>query len=518
MSNYFHTPLTLPQQITVASVNGIAGTLDQAIKDIHFTYSGNPVEYLDGSGAFSIPSGTGPGINGHVITDEGGADLPQRAKMDFIGDLVVASNGASATEVLIELTNDTSPVFGGNPDLAGNYLFDSVGNVEINDALDVTGTVTVTTGDVVLDNIKEYQIEDSGGTARSMVKLTGSNIVHLGSQDVSWGANTFIYAGTTMRHYVNGNSGAHTLAAEIATSGDFQLQEDLQLENNKAVKFKDSGGAAKDVLLTSVADAIVVGHAALSWGTALALRAGTAATIDVNRASGTATEATRWDTDGNQLLGTITSPTGTHGKTLMFGDNGGDPTPGSNTAGIYGKDVAGTVEVFAVDEAGNTTQLTSHDAELIEQLSDPDEYMPYVYKSSNHYIGKQVAVDFIKMARLLEEQTGETLVHYSDVEKRDWDADQQASVDQRNAQIAEWNERKVKHDELLVEYALKLDAYNKELDARKKMKKSEIEKLPELIAPQEPTDMDECPKPITKKKMPKWIADRKAREEQDAGK
>ena len=512
MTTNFHTPITTGADADASVVNSPLAELDSAINDINFTYSGVGNEYLDGEGNFTVPVGTGASIDGHVITDEGGADLPQRAKMDFIGDLVVASNGASATEVSIKFENDASPTCGGDFDLDGNEIISSTGNVIIGQTLKISG------GSLQLENGKFILQEDSGGTARRILNTNSADNIFVGHADVGWGTIHYVRAGTSIYLQSNGASGTHKTGAIVATSGDFQLQEDLQLENNKAVKFKDSGGAAKDVLLTSVADAIVVGHAALSWGTALVLRAGTAATIDVNRASGTSTEATRWDTDGNQLLGTITSPTGTHGKTLMFGDNGGDPTPGSNTAGIYGKDVAGTVEVFAVDEAGNTTQLTSHDAELIEQLSDPDEYMPYVYKSSNHYIGKQVAVDFIKMARLLEEQTGETLVHYSDVEKRDWDADQQASVDQRNAQIAEWNERKVKHDELLVEYALKLDAYNKELDARKKMKKSEIEKLPELIAPQEPTDMDECPKPITKKKMPKWIADRKAREEQDAGK
>jgi len=58
-------------------------------------------EYLDGEGNWTIPAGTGASVDGHAITEEGGADLPQRAKLDFIGASVTASNGVSATEINI---------------------------------------------------------------------------------------------------------------------------------------------------------------------------------------------------------------------------------------------------------------------------------------------------------------------------------------------------------------------------------------------------------------------------------
>lgn len=53
------------------------------------------------------------------------------------------------------------------------------------------------------------------------------------------------------------------------------------------------------------------------------------------------------------LVGTATSPTGTTGSAIMLGDNAGDPTPGSNTAGNYAKDISGTVTPHAIDEAAN---------------------------------------------------------------------------------------------------------------------------------------------------------------------
>ncbi|MCP3683501.1 MAG: hypothetical protein GY861_12510 [bacterium] len=59
-------------------------------------------------------------------------------------------------------------------------------------------------------------------------------------------------------------------------------------------------------------------------------------------------------------LGSIAAPTLNGNHVLYFADNTADPTMGLNTAGFYGKDVAGTVEAFAVDEAGNAAQLTPH--------------------------------------------------------------------------------------------------------------------------------------------------------------
>lgn len=86
---------------------------------------------------------------------------------------------------------------------------------------------------------------------------------------------------------------------------------------------------------------------------------------------------------GNILLGTTTNATGTEGKVLVFGDNGGNPTMGTNTAGIFAKDVSGTVEMFAVDEADNVTQISPHDPETGE----------YYYYCENKKTGKRTRID-----------------------------------------------------------------------------------------------------------------------------
>lgn len=56
-------------------------------------------------------------------------------------------------------------------------------------------------------------------------------------------------------------------------------------------------------------------------------------------------------------IGTTAFPsTGT--ATLVFGDGTAPATMGSNTAGVYANDVGGTVNMFAINEAGTVTQLS----------------------------------------------------------------------------------------------------------------------------------------------------------------
>lgn len=75
----------------------------------------------------------------------------------------------------------------------------------------------------------------------------------------------------------------------------------------------------------------------------------------------TATNLTVLLADGsfgaNLGIGTATFP-GTGTSTLIFGDGTAPASMGLNTAGVYANDVSGTVEIFAINEAGAATQLT----------------------------------------------------------------------------------------------------------------------------------------------------------------
>ena len=99
MSTDHHDPIANGAPANSAVINAPLAQLDQAIKDIDFTPSGNPDEFLNGNKTFSVPAGTGS-TNGHVIQEEG-VDLAQKGKLDFQGASVKAQTGTTATEVII---------------------------------------------------------------------------------------------------------------------------------------------------------------------------------------------------------------------------------------------------------------------------------------------------------------------------------------------------------------------------------------------------------------------------------
>ena len=67
-------------------------------------------------------------------------------------------------------------------------------------------------------------------------------------------------------------------------------------------------------------------------------------------------ETARLTHNGNLLTGTTAEP-GTGTMAHVFGDGTAPATMGSNTAAIYGEDVAGTVKMFCITEAGVSGQI-----------------------------------------------------------------------------------------------------------------------------------------------------------------
>lgn len=120
MTNNYHTPIPIAPAKPPAdseTFNSPLGELDQAITNQDTAISaldtrldnveadmpvpsGNPTEYFDGEGNWTVPAGTGAGVDGHVVQDEG-VDLPQRAKINFVGAGVTVTNEAGGTQVEI---------------------------------------------------------------------------------------------------------------------------------------------------------------------------------------------------------------------------------------------------------------------------------------------------------------------------------------------------------------------------------------------------------------------------------
>jgi len=100
-----------------------------------------------------------------------------------------------------------------------------------------------------------------------------------------------------------------------------------------------------------------------------------------------AAERLRIDSDGN----------------LQFADNGSNPSASSNTAFLFND--GGELKVL--DELGNTTTISPHNFELIPEGSSEDMAWSHHSVKGN----KTVNVDMMRLARLVEELTGEKLVY-----------------------------------------------------------------------------------------------------------
>jgi hypothetical protein len=179
MTRNYHTPIPSapPQRANAETINAPLGELDAAITN-HETriqnlenefppQSGNPTEYLDGTGNWSVPSGTGAGIDGHVIQTEG-VDLPQRANLNFVGAGVTVTNEAGGTQV--------------------NIPGEAMEGVLINGKI----TVTVASGNITLA-IKTAAGNNPSTLDKVIVKINGTNreITSALSVTVNAGANTF---------------------------------------------------------------------------------------------------------------------------------------------------------------------------------------------------------------------------------------------------------------------------------------------------------------------------------------
>lgn len=140
---------------------------------------------------------------------------------------------------------------------------------------------------------------------------------------------------------------------------------------------------------TATENIVAVGGGTSTMNAATEVRIYTAA----NQTTTVGSQRLTVDSGGNLLVGT-NSPTGTNGKVLAFGDNGGDPTPAGGSAGVFAKDVTGTVELFAVDDAANVTQLSPHDPETGE----------WIFTSHNTRTGRKFRVRMEELMKRLADK------------------------------------------------------------------------------------------------------------------
>ena len=109
-------------------------------------------------------------------------------------------------------------------------------------------------------------------------------------------------------------------------------------------------------------------------------------------------------------------------------DNVSDPSTVTGKATFYGKDVGGTVEAFAQDDAGNAAQLTAHPTGDLPFTPLPWEH---VASYANAYLGIRRYFRIEKALRDLEALTGQQYIYDVEIEKRDWFMDNARRGDNR---------------------------------------------------------------------------------------
>lgn len=131
---------------------------------------------------------------------------------------------------------------------------------------------------------------------------------------------------------------------------------------------------------------------------------------------------------------------------LSFGQIATPSAPASNFAHVYAKDVSGTAEIFAMDEAGNETQISPHNHTAPSHLvDDPFDEVGY---TANYYTG---IITYTNKARQLagrsDGQLFETFAEHNarlgaSLELWDWDTVQAGHVAKREQERTAWAERK----------------------------------------------------------------------------
>ena len=159
------------------------------------------------------------------------------------------------------------------------------------------------------------------------------------------------------------------------------------------------------------------------------------------------TERLRLDDQGNLGLGSAVNP-GAGTATFTMTDGTAPSSLAANTAGIYANDVAGTTELFAIDEAGNSTQLSPHPADFLAAVALACAY-PFAESHSNPYLGKKVQVDWCGLIMAVEALTGQKFMTVTDLpteESKDWYAREAERKARHDAQIAQANKEITEHN------------------------------------------------------------------------
>ncbi len=305
---------------------------------------------------------------------------------------------------------------------------------------------------------------------------------------------------TAVATWANITHSGFVLGALLNVNSQHLLQEN----NTEYIKVKDSGGTIRNVFQT-VGDDVVYGDSGLGYELFVGNGAGGAIKIiNLNQANPSTLAWTNVEHTGLKLAGSFDAngqninnvPAIGLGATsdvnifravanvlktndAFFLQNLATPSTLANSSGIFAQDVSSSSELFAIDEAGNTPQLTPHNFTLF----NPDLSLsyPWSYYAKNDFLGIEIGVDIAQAIKDLQGITKKKYTYTKTYQKKSW-IDEQSRV---KREIDEYQKSEAEREELERREKLIRIEMAKEIEVTKEeaIESQEIEERERLTTP-----------------------------------
>lgn len=366
-----------------------------------------------------------------------------QANTSITGNIFVSGVAtlASAVDIKGATSLASTLVVGGNATLNGSVSVS--GSFAVSGASTFTSVVNIRANASVVGNFLvsgattlASSVDIKGATSLASTLVVGGNTVLNGSVSVSGsfavsGASTFTsVVNIRANASVVGNflvSGATTLASTVDIKGATSLASTLFVGG--AATFREAVSVSGNFAFAGRTFVVGEGFPADNIRTSLTMNLQGGYINCYNLAAGGIPGNLKIESTNLELACnvSITGPMFVQGNPILVSSAGivlGNGTTGggtntlaivngtvptlSTTNGIllYAQDVAASSELKVRDEAGNITTLSPHNFSL---CGGPSEEMAWSYYSERS--GKAVNIDIMRLARLIENLTGEKLVY-----------------------------------------------------------------------------------------------------------
>ncbi|MFK8045068.1 MAG: hypothetical protein AB8B72_06215 [Crocinitomicaceae bacterium] len=259
------------------------------------------------------------------------------------------------------------------------------------------GTVWVRIADASITN--DFNIGEDNLTLTSNRTLTTNNF------DLNIDASTFVVDGSANEIGirtnapsavldVNGNARIRTLNVGLASDNVITADASGFVRRRTAAEIVAAGGGITNDFNIGEDNLTVTDHRTLTTNNFDLFIDGNTFVVDgsANRIGiGTNSPAASLEVVGNFLLQDLSS----------------SPGAVAGHSGLYSM----SGELNAIDAAGNSTVISPHHFSLVQ----PSEKMAWSFYSKNELLDRQINVDMMRLVRLVEEISGEKLVHQADL-------------------------------------------------------------------------------------------------------